>query len=638
MAIEKMKLVNIVGPLGMFDQVVRDCVVDSGFAPESVLEFTGGGGLSPFTVKNPSAALLSRVESLADQLEIPLGYHAFAAGQRDEKQIAAFVEDLSQRYQKLLEQRRQWSAPLEEDRQILMQLDHLMDVNANLDDLAGMKHTKLRVGRIPKEIYLNYAKYVEENPDIFFFVTGDTKDYVYGMYATPAVSAGKSDALFSSLHFERIPISDRVHGSPAEARKKLEEEKEDCQRRLEQAEQELETLRQGAAESLQAYYAALKYDKDTYDLRRFAAHTEDTFYLCGWVPENDMAGFEARFAPYQDQVYLLEEPPSPAAEPPTKLCNKGPIRFFEQFVEMYGLPSYNEADPTPLLALTYTLFFGVMFGDVGQGAVLILAGLLAWKALKMPLGKIIAVVGCSSAVFGFVYGSVFGNEEILPGFKVFESVDNTNMILLCSVAMGLIFISVAMLYNIYNGIRQKNLGKALFSQNGVAGFIFYWAVVAAALCSLLTNVKLFNPLYIGLLIVLPLLLIFAQEPLGRLLERRSDWAPREKGGFIVENFFELFEILLSFVSNTISFVRIGAFALNHVGMMMVVFALMDSVGSAASPVVFVIGNLFVMCLEGLIVGIQVLRLEFYELFGRFYSGGGSPYRPFTVQFQRDKRS
>ena len=116
MAIEKMKLVNIVGPLELFDPVARDCVVDSGFAPESVLEFTGGGGLSPFTVKNPSAALLSRVENLADQLEIPLGYHAFTAEQRDEEQISAFVEDLSQRYQKLLEQRRQWGAPLKTGR------------------------------------------------------------------------------------------------------------------------------------------------------------------------------------------------------------------------------------------------------------------------------------------------------------------------------------------------------------------------------------------------------------------------------------------------------------------------------------------------------------------------------------------
>ena len=100
-----------------------------------------------------------------------------------------------------------------------------------------------------------------------------------------------------------------------------------------------------------------------------------------------------------------------------------------------------------------------------------------------------------------------------------------------------------------------------------------------------------------------------------------------------EHFEENLRILLSFVSNTVSFVRIGAFALNHVGMMMVVFALMDSVGTIGSPIVFVIGNVFVMCLEGLIVGIQVLRLEFYELFGRFYSGTGVPYQPFTVSFE-----
>ena len=105
MAIEKMKLVNIVGPLGMFDQVARDCVVDSGFAPESVLEFTGGGGLSPFSAKNPSAALLSRVENLADQLEIPLGYHAFSAEHQDEEKISSFVEELSQRYQDILARR-----------------------------------------------------------------------------------------------------------------------------------------------------------------------------------------------------------------------------------------------------------------------------------------------------------------------------------------------------------------------------------------------------------------------------------------------------------------------------------------------------------------------------------------------------
>ena len=208
---------------------------------------------------------------------------------------------------------------------------------------------------------------------------------------------------------------------------------------------------------------------------------------------------------------------------------------------------------------------------------------------------------------------------------------------ICAVGMGLFFISTAMIYNIYNGLRQKNLAKALFSQNGLAGFVFYWAVVIGVLATLLTDVQLMRPWYILLLIVAPLLLIFAQEPLGKLVAHRKDWLPKEKGGFVVESFFELFEILLSFLSNTVSFVRIGAFALNHVGMMMVVFALMESVGGAASPIIFVVGNLFVMCLEGLIVGIQVLRLEFYELFGRFYSGDGTPYKPFVVQFKREKK-
>lgn len=634
-----MKLVNIVGPLGLFDEVVRGCVVDSGFAPEEVLEFVGsGGGLLPFTMRNPSAALLSRALNLADKLGIEPCYHNFTADQCDEQAITAYFDDLSQRYQDCIAEQEQYKRPIEDDLQILNQLDNIMDVKANLDDLFDLHYAKLRFGRIPRDIYDNYVRYVEENPDIFFFATGESRDYVYGMYVTPSSAVGKSDALFSSLHFERIHISDRAHGSPAEAKQGLEEEVEQFRSKLAAAEQALVDLRESQRDTLLSYYSVLKYYKDTYDMRRYAAHTNDTFYLCGWVPQQNMAQFEEKFKPFSDTVYVLEEPASPSVVPPTKLHNRGPIRFFEQFVEMYGLPAYNEADPTPLLALTYTLFFGVMFGDVGQGAVLILAGLLAWKLLKLPLGKIISVVGCSSIVFGFVYGSVFGNEDLLPGFKAFESASNTNTILICSVAIGLVFISVAMIYNIYNGFRQKNMSKALFSQNGIAGFIFYWAVVVAVLCTLLTDIKLLNPVYIGLLVIVPLLLIFAQEPLGKLVERRKNWMPKEKGGYIVENFFELFEILLSFVSNTISFVRIGAFALNHVGMMMVVFALMESVGGIGSPVIFVIGNIFVMCLEGLIVGIQVLRLEFYELFGRFYSGTGTPYKPFVINFKREKKS
>ena len=131
----------------------------------------------------------------------------------------------------------------------------------------------------------------------------------------------------------------------------------------------------------------------------------------------------------------------------------------------------------------------------------------------------------------------------------------------------------------------------------------------------------------GILIGVSLVMIFLQEPLGKLAAKKKDWMPKEKGGFFVEAFFETFEILLSFVTNTVSFLRVGAFALNHAGMMSVVVMFMYSLGTGGSIAVTLFGNLLVIGLEGLIVGIQVLRLGFYEMFSRFYSGDGREFKP-----------
>ncbi|MEG2087126.1 MAG: ATPase, partial [Angelakisella sp.] len=144
--------------------------------------------------------------------------------------------------------------------------------------------------------------------------------------------------------------------------------------------------------------------------------------------------------------------------------------------------------------------------------------------------------------------------------------------------------------------------------------------------TLLLGQSVLTPWYIALFIALPLVVIFLKEPLGHLLHKKKPF-PDGIGGFVLESFFEMFEVLLSFVSNTMSFLRVGGFILSHAGMMAVVMTLSGMVGAGASPVVIVIGNLFVMALEGLIVGIQVLRLEFYEIFSRFYDGDGKPFTP-----------
>ena len=105
--------------------------------------------------------------------------------------------------------------------------------------------------------------------------------------------------------------------------------------------------------------------------------------------------------------------------------------------------------------------------------------------------------------------------------------------------------------------------------------------------------------------------------------------------FFVQSFFELFEVLLSYLSNTLSFLRIGAFAVSHAAMMEVVLMLAGATnGGSPNWIVVVLGNIFVCAMEGLIVGIQVLRLEYYEIFSRFYAGNGREFQPFMKTLRK----
>jgi V/A-type H+-transporting ATPase subunit I len=258
----------------------------------------------------------------------------------------------------------------------------------------------------------------------------------------------------------------------------------------------------------------------------------------------------------------------------------------------------------------------------------------------MQFGKILLICGISSMFFGSIYDSIFGYEglinrnifgydEIVVGFSPSE---NVNDILLMTVGLGIGLIAVAMLMNIFNGIKQKNIEKIFFEHNGLAGLIFYGAAIYALVGTMLLGKKdILSLPYVICFFVIPLLLIFFRHILSKLLTRKKDILPSSIVEFLLENIFEMLEVLLSFVTNTISFVRIGAFALNHAGMMLVVFLLAKTTATAAfgsgNLVVLIIGNIVVIGLEGLIVGIQVLRLEFYEIFGRFFAGDGNEFKP-----------
>ena len=191
--------------------------------------------------------------------------------------------------------------------------------------------------------------------------------------------------------------------------------------------------------------------------------------------------------------------------------------------------------------------------------------------------------------------------------------------------MGIILLT--MLLNVINRLRFKEPGEALFDTNGIAGMVFYAAAIVTIVL-FMSGHTLPGGVVLAIMFIIPLLVIFFKEPLSNAVEKHAEIMPKEKGMFFVQGFFEMFEVLLSYFSNTLSFVRVGAFAVSHAAMMQVVLMLAGAESGHINWIVVVFGNIFVCGMEGLIVGIQVLRLEYYELFSRFYHGTGKAFLPY----------
>ena len=206
--------------------------------------------------------------------------------------------------------------------------------------------------------------------------------------------------------------------------------------------------------------------------------------------------------------------------------------------------------------------------------------------------------------------------------------DDIMSTLMISVCFGVVLILIAMILHIINGIKEKNLEAILFDPSGVAGLLVYGTVIVSVVL-VFTGHKMPGTIMLGVLIGIPLICIILKEPLGRLLKKKR--ALEEGQGvamFLIEALVEGFDVVLSYATKTISFVRVGAFAMSHAGMMGVVFSLAGAHQGNPNILVLILGNILVTGLEGLVVGIQVLRLEYYEMFSRFYKGTGKEFRPF----------
>lgn len=635
MSVVPMKLLTVAGPLEQFDAVVASCVINQEFHPENALQLMREvKGLRPFDSSNPYTALLRRGEDLAGQIGLTLEYVPFEQPPTVEEAAACF-DRLEAGMGNLSAQREEAERLAETNRNAAAQLEYLRGIPEDLDALWNMSLVRFRYGYLPRETYDSFASSLNQEEDLFFFPTDLGSRQVYGVYFATKAAQRRVDTLFNSLHFVRIHLEVQPHGTVEQAIADLRAQADQAQAEAQDLSLQLEEFSAHARSELLAMCSGLRWLNDAYDVRRYAARSKDTFYLVGWTPRDAAPELQEHLACFPNLSCVLDDAGDvPGVTPPTKLKSSFFGRVFHPFLEMYGLPAYNEIDPSIFMAVTYCLFFGIMFGDVGQGLGLVLIGIVMARWKKMWLGNIIACCGLSGAVFGCVYGSVFGFEELLPGFKILED-GHVLMLLLASLALGVAMLALVMILNIVNGVRQRNWEKILFGPNGAAGMVFYLGLIIAAVSTLVLGVNLLTPAYILPVLILPLALILLKEPLSKLLAGDPGWREISLGDLLGVGFFELFETLLSYLTNTLSFLRIGAYAITHVGLMLVVHMLANLAGGTGGPVgivILVLGNVFVMGFEGLLVCIQVLRLEFYELFGRFYDDGGVPYEPKIIDY------
>ena len=653
MGIEKMSLLTIEGPVGDLDGALMACCRSREFQMSS-----NGSVLRNLNEQNPYQGTYSKIHDMAVNLKIEPVYCDFSKiPYETAEDFDGYFESISAKYDGLSEKLEEVSRTLEEHRTTDNYLHHLVGLDVSFHDLFSLKYVKLRIGRLPAENESKLGYYASK---CFVFVPFErTEDYVYGIYLVPKNASEFADSMMNSFGFERTKLPDYLEDNAENADKKLADMIAAETAQKEAVEKELSDLAESLKGDFNAVLCKLKYKSECFELRKNAIVLTEKFSFTGFCPESKCKNLRSELEKASPYIQCLEIPiekKGASESVPVRLKNNWFVRPFEMFVKMYGLPSYSAFDPTTYVAVTYMILFGLMFGDVGQGLVVTLLGLLLTKLTKNGLAPIMTRIGLFSMMGGCIYGSVFGIETIIPPIYHRENIwngvcslfgglgisrhpesifDVAVVILLFALAIGIVLILISMIFNMVLKFKANKRSEAVFSVNGLCGIVLYASLVTGLVCQLLYGIPVMNAVYVIGLIVLPALMIFFREPLMNLVDHKKSEEPFKIGSFIIGNFIELFEAAISFLSNTMSYLRVGGFVLSHAGFMLVVSQLAGVTSNAPvtakTVIVYIIGNIVVMGVEGLLVGIQVLRLEFYEIFSRFYDGNGKDFKPVEIK-------
>jgi V/A-type H+-transporting ATPase subunit I len=635
---------------------------------KAAIQFPETGKKNETPVTQRIRDLIDRLCNAAEFLVVDTGAQAdedvCVPGKEDEtltEKLCSSVENIKNR---------QTTAEQEKNkiRETINEAKAFSKMDVPFSELEQLSYLTLRLGRIDPKGFTELRDTLGNRAVIIPLESGNRV-----LAASSRKGRFTLDSSLKKVSFEPISVPEDYKGIPSEMLGGLEEQLELLNAELEKINTEKEALRENVSADIKRLISSWRMALTIEEIKARFTATESIYHFSGWIPADiarEIAGGLLQITGGKAAIrsFLPEEVPSVvngSEKVPVSMKHGAFVKGFEGVVFSYGAPLYGTIDPTPLVAFFFTIMFGIMFGDVGQGFLLFLSGILISKTpslyAKFPkFSTPLIAIGVSSMVMGFLEGSFFTNEEIfivptrmLTGAITGKPVDRILQLLPLAefggslskllyffgftICIGVILNSAGLLINIANRCILKKYEAAFFSKTGLSGLVFFWYAISIAL-RVVFGGSFFLIDFAVLLI--PVMCIFFGPVIWRIIAGERPVLQHGLMVFIMEGFVEILETVSSYISNTVSFLRVGAFALSHAVLSFIVFNFYERLanygitGSLSGLLIMIVGNAIIIVLEGMIVAIQVVRLQYYEFFNKFFIETGVEFAPFRFRTKK----
>lgn len=613
---------------------------------------------------NPDLEIFTKLEQTRASLSIPdLDDYTEALdipspGDEDEAlKIIADVEDLHDREMKAAEELKKVSSAVNEALAF-------SNLKVSYSELESLSFLTMRIGKIDPGSFDMLKSAIGSRAIVVQL--GDDRSRI--LVACSKKARFAVDTELKNADFVEIQVPKDFKGIPEDALITLKKQKLQAEETLAEIQTERKNFAETHRDMLLHLLQVYSVDSQIYEIQNKLESTEFVYRINGWVPAyltHDMGKDLDKLTEGRTGIreYLPEEVATVTAgveQVPVQLKHGKVVSNFERMIFSYGSPLYGTVDPTPFVALFFTILFGIMFGDAGQGLVFLLVGILmCLKKIKFggweKFGPVFVCIGISSTIMGLLTGEFFASEEILAPFSrwvtgLFGTPRNQIIPMMPSsdpasikrmflffgftVGVGFIINSCGIIINIVNQFSLRHPGKAVFGKTGITGAVFFWYVIVFAL-----RVAFFHhsPALYDWIVIGPSLFFTAfGEPFARIVEKESPALENGLFSGVISGIVEIIEVVSSYLSNTVSFLRVGAFALAHAVLGYIIAKMVGIAPGPAGVVISIIGNAIVIVLEGMIVAIQVIRLQYYEFFSKFFNETGREFKPFAFKYNAQK--